>query len=128
MIDVHQRIAMDAPKARISKTLLQDLQRLRGHVSLLRCHDPNNVSVGLKREDLVSAKKKILLANFSHNLAAQRGSARVTDFLQMRQLFNSLPAGNALCTFNGLGQALLTNGLEKIIDRAGFEGLQSIFV
>src|SRR5258707_5840924 len=102
MIDVHQRIAMDAPKARISKTFLQNFQRLRGHVSLLRGHDPNDVAVGLKREDLVSAKKKILLANFSYNLAAQWGTARITDFLQMRQLLNSLPAGDPLCAFNGL--------------------------
>src|SRR5258708_8981191 len=128
MIDVHQRIAMDAPKARISKTLLQSFQRLRGHVSLLRCHDPNDVSVGLKREDLVSAKKEILLANSSHDLAAQRRSARVTDFLQMRQFLHSLPAADPFRAFNGLRQRLLTNGLQKIIDGTRFEGLQRVFV
>src|SRR5260370_40278803 len=119
---------MDAPKARISETLLQNLQRLGGHVFLLRGHDPNDVTVGLNRVDLVGAKKKILLATFSNNLAAQRRSARVADLLQMRQLFNGLPAANPLSTFNGLSQALLTNGLQKVIDGARFEGLQSVFV
>src|SRR5258708_920821 len=128
MIDVYQRIAMDAPEARISKTLLQNFQRLRGHVFLLRGHDPNDVSVGLKRVDLVSAKKKILLANFSHNLAVQRGSARVADLLQMRQLFNGFPAGNTFCTFNRLSQTLLANRLQKVIDGARFESLQRVFV
>src|SRR6267154_4291600 len=98
---------MDAPKARISETLLQDLQRLRGHVFLLRGHDPNDVAVGLECEDLVSAKKKILLANFSHNLAAQRRSTSIADLLQLRQLFNGLPAADPFGAFNRFHQTLL---------------------
>src|ERR1700733_3059135 len=58
VIDIDQRVAMNPAEAGGDQTLLDRLKRERGHVSLACRDDPDDITLGLERQNFVCAEKK----------------------------------------------------------------------
>ena len=57
MIDIDERISVDAPKTRIRQAFLEHLERLRGQIPSLGRDDPDQISIRLEGQHFVEEKQ-----------------------------------------------------------------------
>src|SRR5258708_24071547 len=83
MVDVHQRVAVNAPDTRVLETLLEHLERLGGEVLSLRRDNPDQIALGLEGIHLVTVEKKILFPDAPHDLLVALPGTGLANFLQL---------------------------------------------
>ena len=103
VVDVDQRVAMYSAKARANQFLLGFPEALRCQVSLLRCDDPDQLTIGLKSQNFVAFSKKYSSPDFPTILRIfkatgtlgghQKSGQRETDFPSPDDRLNTPAAG-----------------------------------
>src|SRR5207245_5234601 len=72
VIDIHQRVPVNASKAGMSQPMLQYFQRLGRQVFSLRGEDPDQVAIRLEGVDLVRAQQKVFLTDLTYDPSCSR--------------------------------------------------------
>src|SRR5258708_6664736 len=76
MIQIDDRIAVDAPELLFLETLLDYPQGLGSQEPLFRGNDPNQLPLGLKGQNTVRVQEKIVRPDSAYNLSIRRGVGR----------------------------------------------------
>src|ERR1035438_7704977 len=105
-------------------------ERLRGEVPLPCGDDPDQLALGLKRQDVVDIQQEALLAGPANPLARSPHAGRVGGYAAQAQGLGHIPrlAAKLPRPVESLLQPLLADGLQQVVQGARFESAYSVLV
>ena len=130
MIHVDQRVSMYALEDRPPQAAVNMTERLGGQIPLPCGDDPDQLPLGLKRQDVVEIQQEVLLAGPANHLARPGRGGRFGGFDQPPEGLGhiSRPAVQRPHAVESLGQPLLADGLQQIIQSSRFESADGVLV
>ena len=87
MIDIDQRVPVDAAESWRCAAFLKLPQGLRSQVTFFRRDDPDQIAVGFKGQHLIGIQQQIFLSRPGYDPPGEPGPAVLRDLLQAGELF-----------------------------------------